>query len=89
MAPRDDARNLARTQLSAGSVLFSAHVRKRMQERDIQAGDIENALRAGTFCEWTDQSGASGWQASTGRIVVCLKFINNDTKIVITTAWRP
>jgi len=84
MAPlADDARKRAREVLEGGVIMYSEHCRNRFLERDLTTVDCENALRAGTY----QPDGEDGFQASTGRLTVCFKFLD-DGRIFIKTAWR-
>jgi hypothetical protein len=63
--------------------MYSKHCRDRLLERDLTTVDCENALRAGSY----QLDGEGGFQASTGRLTVCFKFLE-DGRIFIKTAWR-
>jgi hypothetical protein len=87
-----EARKSLRRCIEKGSVIWTRHVRQRMDERDLVEPDIVNVLRCGRVeadPEWVNWHWR--YQVKTDRMTVVVTFEPEEgepTELVIVTAWR-
>lgn len=83
----EDAQKLARHILEHGTLVYSAHARKAMEDDDIQAPDCENMLRAGKFEPPELEKGELRYRVGTKRMTFVVVFRSRE-EIRVITAWR-
>ena len=82
-----DARTLIRQVLETGTVTWSSHALREMENDDLQTPDCTNVLRGGVVHPPDVERGTWRYRVSTGKICVVVAF-RSETEIVVVTAWR-
>lgn len=82
------AKALIRTILESGTVDLSVpHAQQSMGQRDMDALDLENVLRAGVVEPGLKVRGSWRYRVTTNQMVVVVRF-RSPQRLVVITAWR-
>lgn len=84
--PRE-VRRLLRQILATGHLVLTKHAKDQMEERDLTAPEMENALRAGLVGDGEFEMGTWRYPVSTPRFRFVVAF-RSETEVAVVTAWR-
>ncbi len=73
--------------LEEGSVVFSKHAKKEMQNDGLVDQDILNILRAGIVEPAETENGRWRYRVRTSRMYAVTSF-RSESELVVVTAWR-
>ncbi len=83
-----EARKLLTWILPRGSVVFSGHARREMDDDDLNEPDVVNILRAGMIADPPDlERGTWRYRVETDRMCAVVSF-NDRSEVVVVTVWR-
>jgi hypothetical protein len=82
-----DAKRLIRVILDSGTVNWSGHVIKRMQEHRLTSVDCTNVLRAGVVEPGEWENGMWRYRVRGATICVVVTF-RSEQQLAVITAWR-
>ena len=87
--PSEQARKLAKTILTDGSVAFTRHARDEMENDDLVETDVVNTIGAGLITEPGELGHQGDWCYRIRTIRICVVFLfRGTTELVVVTAWR-
>ena len=83
----DDARRQIRRILTAGTVRFSGHAKKRMAERRVHAGEVLGVLKGGVVSTPEFDAGTWRYTVRLSGIGVVVAF-DSEMALALVTVWR-
>ena len=81
------ARKLLREILAAGTLWYSQHAKREMEQRKITTMDVVNVLRAGVVEPSEFEHGSWRHRVKTNRICVVVVLVSEHEAVAVTT-WR-
>lgn len=84
------AKRLILGAIAEGTIVFTKHALKEMQDDDLSSVDVVNVLRGGVVDPGEHENGSWRYRVRTSRIVVVVAFrLEKVNEVVVVTAWRP
>lgn len=87
---RSEAKKRARALLERGRVSFTKHARRRMAERKMDTGDVQNVVRCGFINnEGEIVDGTVRYRVETQRMFVVVAFRGENELVIVTAGRKP